>query len=63
MENIKWKVVTSEPMDEQDAKDYQQKNGYHPCGYGFVNFKSEMTLDNNANQVFITTWECWNSCD
>ena len=55
----KFKVNSMGPVTPNEASQLQTKLGFDPRGYGFDNFQS---IEQPSGE-FITTWNCWNSCD
>jgi hypothetical protein len=41
-------------ISREIAMGFQIELGYHPAGYGFMDFESTPTK---------TTWFCWDNCD
>jgi hypothetical protein len=52
---LRWEVITYRKWNEKTAQNFQAKQGYHPGGYDFFNFKKEEKL----NKTFKYTWESY----
>lgn len=57
--NIYFSATNSSEITPQMAKDAQRDIGYMVAGYGFYNFRTEVTREGNA----LATWMCAASCD
>lgn len=53
-----YKITSSEPITEAQARDYQVADGYHWKGYGFYGFKCKQE-DNN----YVASWSRGSHCE
>ncbi len=53
-----FRIISDEPIKEEDAVATQIAKGFDPMGYGFYKFQT-----NTVGKQFITTWKCFASCD
>jgi len=54
-----WEAVHTEEISREEAQEAQAKASYHPCGYGFYDFKCVQQIDG----TWKATWKCYASCD
>jgi len=54
-----WTMLADREYSAAECIKIQERQGYHPAGYSFENFKAEK-LDNLEYRM---TWKCYASCD
>ncbi len=59
-DRVSFEVTSHAPIKEELAIDIQIQAGYHPGGYGFLQFHTSRCP---VTFRYRTTWFCWANCD
>jgi hypothetical protein len=55
---IRFYAESDAPISSDEAEELQLKEGWHPLGYGFYNFHTDI-----KDGKYLASWKCSLSCD